>query len=289
MTDAQPAQTLRLGVLSDLHLAPAGTPPTEFNTTVRLGQSRELLRAALVWLTPRADALALLGDLSQSATPGDYRYLAGQLGSTGLPGYVIPGNHDIPAERRTAAIHTAIPRRLQASLVTPGCVSHGPAVIASAHLTAQDDGFRVSQPRLTRPSPACRPLIFLTHFPVLDMRLPVERSGLRYAGNLANRAEIQHALHDYGNPVIVLSGHLHVRGHAIAGNILQLCMAALAERPSDATIVTITSRGTALKVTRHSHSLASDTEAPAAALDPSRTRFAWQHQRWQPEPMTRSS
>lgn len=280
MSAPQPGQTLRLGVLSDLHLAPANTPPAQFNATVRLGQTRDLLRAALAWLTPRTDALTLLGDLTQSATADDYRYLADQLSRTGLPAYLIPGNHDIPAGRRTAAIRSAIPPHLQASLIIPGCVSHGPALIASANLKAHDDGFRLSQPRLPRRGRP--PLIFLTHFPALDMRLPVERNRLRYAGNLANRAAIQQALHDYGNPVIVLSGHLHVRGHAIAGNILQLGIAALAEYPHDATIISVTSRGTALNVTRHCRSLATESQTPAAALDPSLTSFSWQHQNWQP-------
>jgi hypothetical protein len=149
-------------------------------------------------------------------------------------------------------------------------------LIASASLQAHDDGFRLSQPRLPRPGlTARRPLVFLTHFPALDMRSPVERSRLRYAGNLANRADIQQALHDYADPVVVLSGHLHVRSHAIAGNILQLGMAALAEHPSDATVITITSGDAVLSVTRHSHSLAEDAERPAAALDPSRTSFTW--------------
>ena len=279
MSAARPSQTLRLGVLSDLHLAPAGTPSARFNTIVRLGESRDLLRAALAWLAPRVDALALLGDLTHSAAADDYRYLADQLDQTGLPAYLIPGNHDIPAGSRTAVVYSATPRDAQASLIVPDpdCVTHGPALIASAILQEHDDGFRLSLPGLRRAvPPARRPLIFLTHFPALDMRLPIERNGWRYAGNLANRADVQQALHDYGSPVIALAGHLHVRGHTIAGNILQIGIAALAEHPNDATIVSVTSRGTALNVTRWCHSLAPDGEKPVAVLERSRASFSWQ-------------
>src|SRR5262249_11667339 len=85
MSAPQGGQTLRLGVLSDLHLAPAETPPAQFNSTVQLGQSRGLLQTALAWLTPQVDAFILLGDLTQSATADDYRYLARRLNRTGVP------------------------------------------------------------------------------------------------------------------------------------------------------------------------------------------------------------
>jgi hypothetical protein len=279
----QPGRTLRLGVLSDLHLAPARTPPTRFNTIVRLGESRDLVRSALSWLAPRVDALALLGDLTQSAAADEFGYLVDLLDDTGLPAYLVPGNHDIPAAG-PAVVYSATPRRARASLIVTGPerVSHGPVLITSAALEAHGDGFRLSRPGLLQP--AGRPLIFLTHFPALEMRRPIERHGWRFAGDLANRGEVQQALHAYGGPVIVLAGHLHVRGHAIAGNILQLAIAALAERPSDATIVRVTSGGGALDVTRHSHSLAPDGGPAGAVLDPSRTGFAWREERWQPDP-----
>lgn len=64
------------------------------------------------------------------------------------------------------------------------------------------------------------PLVWLTYFPVISLKTPIERADWRYAGDLNNRAALQQHLHTLADPVIVLAGHLHIRSHAIAANIL---------------------------------------------------------------------
>jgi hypothetical protein len=280
----EPGQTLRLGVLTDLHLAAIGTPAGRFNNIVRLGASRALLAAAVAWLVPKVDALALLGDLTQAATADDYRYLRDRLGETGLPAYLVPGNHDFPVGSRSAAVPGAAFRPAPAGPIVfgPDGIRRGPVLIASARLESSGGWFQLSPPEVPRPASGTgQPLVFLTHFPVLAMRSAIERRGWRFAGDLTNRPDVEHALTRCGRPVIVLAGHLHVRGHVIAGNILQLSMGALAEAPHDASVVSVADTGDALRVTRQCHPLAADDGGgTGAVLDPSYTSFVWQDQNW---------
>jgi hypothetical protein len=87
-----------------------------------------------------------------------------------------------------------------------------------------------------------------------------------------------------GGPVVVLAGHLHVRGHAISGNVLQLSQAALAESPHDAALITVELREDRIDITRqcHSlgHSLATVEGAVPAVLDPARIAFSWDGTAW---------
>ncbi|MGN6484995.1 MAG: hypothetical protein ACTHMX_11390 [Thermomicrobiales bacterium] len=55
---------LRLGVLTDLHLAPAGSPPRRFINAYPFERSLAMLDDALAWFGEGdIDAVAVLGDL----------------------------------------------------------------------------------------------------------------------------------------------------------------------------------------------------------------------------------
>jgi hypothetical protein len=254
---------------------------------VHLGRSRALLRSALRWLRPRADALALLGDLTQAATPEDYRYLLDELNATGLPSYLIPGNHDLPHGAPSAGGDSPLSRAVSGArhpnVITPDLAGaqHPPAIIASAQLQPDLGGYRVTGIEHLPParSPAT-PLVWLTHFPAISHQAAAAANGWRYAGDLANRADIQQRLHQYRAPVIVLAGHLHLRAHAIAGNILQLSHAALAESPHDASIITITAADSRLEVRRRAHRVAIIDDDRPTVIDPPHTRFRWAADRW---------
>lgn len=102
-----------------------------------------------------------------------------------------------------------------------------------------------------------RPLLWLSHFPVLSLESTVR------------------------DPVIVLTGHLHVRAHAIAGNVLQLNMASLAEAPHDASVVTVETHEDAVAVRRTCHRvLDGDDGDEAAAFAAEHTAFNWNGTAW---------
>jgi len=103
---------LALGILTDLHLARPGTPPSRFNNLVERGRSWELLDAALAVLPTDLDALILLGDIADRPDAALYTELSERLNRLRVPVYAIAGNHDLAADGTDAvllesgAVHT---------------------------------------------------------------------------------------------------------------------------------------------------------------------------------------
>jgi hypothetical protein len=81
--------------------------------------------------------------------------------------------------------------------------------------------------------------IVLSHFPLLDTSTRLQEAGLKHAGNLANRAELEDAVHASQIPTLVVSGHLHVRDTVTSGGMLQLSFASLIEPPHEVAVIEI--------------------------------------------------
>jgi hypothetical protein len=267
---------LRLGVLTDLHLAAPGTPPSQFNNPVHRGHSHQLLADALRWLRPRSDALLLLGDLADVPSSRDYRLLLDQLCATGLPAYAVVGNHDIAGDfaRMAADEGRVVPlgtRYLADRSIT----------LASSPLERAGPGFvQTGAGQAVAAVPPSRLLIWAAHLPVLSLRAAVERRGWSYAGDILNLDTVAAALGSHDGPVLALTGHLHIRSHAVRSNILQLGQGALAESPHDAALITISCDDHGIDVTRQCHLVADLGSGPPATLDPAEMAFRWDGERW---------
>jgi hypothetical protein len=283
-------RTVRLGVLTDLHLAAPGTPPSQFNNPVYRGQAHQLLADALLWLRPRCDALLLLGDLADVPSARDYRLLLDLLAGTGLPAYTVLGNHDIavppsPAQACDFAAMTAGQNGQENRAPVPlgSCyLADGSIALASSPLEPAD-GYEFTQTGADRAMAAVRPsrlLVWAAHPPVLSLRSAIEGRGWSYAGDVRNLDSVAAALSSYDGPLLALTGHLHVRSHAVKSNILQLGQGALAESPYDAALVTISCHDRGIDVTRQCHSVADLESGPPAALDPANMAFRWDGARW---------
>ena len=93
--------SVRVLHVTDLHILPvAGATIYGADSFASL---RAILDAALALPEPPALIIAT-GDLSEDGSPASYRRLHGLLAETGLPTHVLPGNHDAPAELRTALL-----------------------------------------------------------------------------------------------------------------------------------------------------------------------------------------
>ncbi|ASR37743.1 hypothetical protein BAY61_25155 [Prauserella marina] len=272
------ASTLRLGVLTDCHLAERGTPDARFNNTILLGRSRELLAEALTYLAPRAETLLLLGDLTQSAVDDDFRYLFDRIRDTGLPSYVVRGNHDLPSigSDPLGDALTAFPGEWPREPRTGG-ERLGPVTLASGALSLGEDGYLDT----VAPPLVAGPLLWMTHFPVLSMAADIEKAGWNHAGDLRNRAEVEARLRACEGPVIALTGHLHVRAYAVAGNVLQLNMAALVEPPHDVAVVTVEAARGSVLVRRTCARIGDAQVKKAPVFDSPDTVFHWESGRWQ--------
>lgn len=85
--------------ISDFHVALPGSPTDRKHDTATL-LARAL--AQLAALDPRPDLVLCTGDLVQDGSAAEYRRLAPLLAALPMPWYVIPGNHDDPAQLRAA-------------------------------------------------------------------------------------------------------------------------------------------------------------------------------------------
>jgi predicted MPP superfamily phosphohydrolase len=249
---------LRLGVLTDLHVAEPGTPDQTWINTLPLGRSRDLLRAALDRLANLdVDALLLLGDLTQDGTEAQFAIVQAELAGFPAPWWSVLGNHDLAQDGSTGPVDEHL-----------RCVH-----LASGSLTRAEGAFReASSPDLIRWPDG--PALWLTHFPLVDLRPDLAAVGLPHAGDLTNRAEALSALLARPGPTIALAGHLHVRAATSAGPLLHLSHAALIEPPHELTVLEVHPAEVGVRVERTAYALTPDAPPDRSpALAPARQ--AW--------------
>ena len=261
-----PQDGIRLGVVTEIHIVPPGTPPLAWHNPFRSDQAEELFRAAIDrCVEQQVDAIAILGDLTHYADPDSFAVVRRVLEAVDLPVYVLPGNHDLDArERPLAAFHRAldlgqvtmapINRALTPAIdlmligLEPGDAEKRYAAIRSHAITGNDATLTV----------------VLTHFPPFAMQEMLAEAGLKHAGDLVNREALLEDLASIPGPVLIVNGHLHVQATITDGPRLQLAVAALTEPPHDVTILTIGfDEGGAPWVRRQAEGL---VETPGAAL-----------------------
>jgi hypothetical protein len=79
--------------------------------------------------------------------------------------------------------------------------------------------------------------VWLTHFPLLSFEDRCREARLLYSAHLEQLAPTPAALPANTGPVVVLSGHLHLRATTTDANVLQLSFAALVEAPYEVAVV----------------------------------------------------
>lgn len=274
---------MRLGVLTDLHLAPAGSPPDAWHNPLQLDDVAERLRRSLTWLREQEiDRLAVLGDLTHHGDTQSTRIVLEILGERGWPVWLLPGNHDIMPDPTTLGLAWALAvigrpwLELLRDVTEPLDASWSAVSFPIEHAagTYRAAGFRAL------PTPDVDPLLVLSHFPVLALRSAVEAAGLKYAGDLENVEEVRADLLDRAGPTIVIHGHLHLR-HALAhGPVLQISCAAQIEPPFDATVVDFEDWGDG-RVSWLSASMQEIGSGVVPVLAEPRQAWQWTGMRWQ--------
>lgn len=232
---------IRLGVISEIHIVPPGTPEGVWHNPFLFEQAEELFgRAVERCVQAEVDAIAILGDLTHFADAGSFAGVRRVLATVDLPVFVLPGNHDLDSSAQplaafcqaldlpnvtlppaTLALNPAI--ALSLTSLAPGPAGTGYSAVPS-HTSA------LSDPALS---------VVLTHFPAFPMSDLLAGADLKHAGDLTNRAALLDAIATRPGPVLIVNGHLHVHATIAAGRLLQLSVAALIEPPHDVTILTI--------------------------------------------------
>ena len=214
---------MRLGVVSDIHWTTdpetraAWHGPYDFASLAeRVERTRAAFRSA------RVDAVVVAGDVANAGDVASAEAALDRLASgLGRPLLVVAGNHDCDErDDMLAGLH--------------------------APLTGTEvDGIRVAGVPIQRGDDALfhwtgalsgGARVVVSHFPVLSREARLAERGLKYAGDLGNRAQLEQRVAGDG-PVIVVSGHIHARETHAAGNLLQFSAGALIEAPHEIAIV----------------------------------------------------
>lgn len=274
---------LRLAAIADPHLAPAGTPPAGWHNPYSLDSSRDLFRIALRRAVEhRADAVALLGDLShlgdEDSTDDALRLAA----EVDRPILVVGGNHDLnrgPDHLPSAVVRLALP---MLSMVGWHGVKLGPSIeVVGVPLTMGQsvygarpgDGLPLSWPDIGT-------TVVLSHYPIISLSDRLAGANLVDAGDLENVARLQAPLFAHPGPVIVLHGHLHTRATSAAGGLLQLSCAALVEPPFELAIIDLVREGGDLLVRRRSEAVRPTSAAKLPVLSPAEEAWRFSKGGW---------
>ena len=244
---------LRLGVIADPHVALEQVEDAAWHNPFRLRDAHERLDTALTHpLLEGTDLVVLLGDLAHFGDRTSLRHVVDSVVRDGRPAVLLSGNHDVltPGVRLEDEVGDAG----SALVVSPlACEREAPAVKAfeavgaglAVHEVTSFEPDRPLHPfdvmghRLADADPAAGLDVFLTHFPVLTFEGRCREARLLYSAHLDILAPPPSVLPAAGSPVVVLSGHLHLRGVTTEANVLQLVFAALVEPPYEVAVVEI--------------------------------------------------
>ena len=227
---------LRLGIVTDIHLAPLDGRRSSWHNVHRFGEVRRLLGGAARILTGcEVDLVAVLGDLTDDGDEASLGEVIELLDAIRVPVWLLPGNHDVaptcvwPSVRALAAARSNI----VFAPASRGQVG-GFASIISAAVTADDGTFRSHLP----PRAAGRHQLILAHFPILDAAPVLAAHHLRFPGNALNREELAGRLRGTA-PAVCIHGHLHARLDLVDGNVLQIGCPPLIELPYAVTVIDV--------------------------------------------------
>lgn len=252
---------MRIGIVTDVHLEVDETRQDGFHNPFDFANARRNLERAIErHRAAGVDAIALLGDLANAGDETSHLLGLALCEAAGLPVWAVPGNHDTDQELR--ALATRIGARTGTPIRIPSARGERLHGLRLAGLSLVEvfpgRGWTHECPEVE--AWGDDPTLLLTHFAAISREAVALGSGLKYAGDVRNHAEIAAALRSRSAPTVVFHGHHHLRDAVIDGSVLQIGFASLIEPPHEAAEVEIGRDGGALTVrVRH------EPVAPSAA------------------------
>jgi len=241
---------LRLGVIADPHLAVERVEDAGWHNPYRLSDAHERFDTALEHpLLDRADVVVVLGDLAHFGDRASIRYLVDAVADDHRPAILLSGNHDVLTPgvrledevRARGAAHMVSPLASTADApAVKAFVAAGAGLAVHEVMALTDRGpqpFDVTGSRLAEIDRSASFDVWLTHFPLLSFEDRCREARLLYSAHLSQLAPPPAVLPGDVGPVVVLSGHLHLRATTTAANVLQLAFAALVEAPYEVAVV----------------------------------------------------
>lgn len=275
---------MRLGIVTDVHLNPAGTADLAWHNPYHLADAADRFATALQHCAEAyVDAIAVLGDLAHF---GDLPSLLDGVriaAASGQPVVLVPGNHDVTERSTALADAIAYINTVNVQLATAeGIMVGGIRLAGVSELvgTTWWDARATVLPAATSWDDGL--MVWLTHFPMLSLATHTQHAGLKYPGDLANLPDVVTPLLQRSGPTVVLHGHTHVRAVAINTTVLQLGCAALIEPPFEVTVLEIVRAATHWLVHRYSSSVATVPPVPLPLLAPALGAWRFADGEWQP-------
>lgn len=231
---------MRIGILTDIHLSPPDSAPTAWHNPYQLETVRERLAQSIRSLEAQgANRIAVLGDLTHHGDEPSLKEAITILAKANVPVWVLPGNHDLTADRTALdeVIAACGGRTVTALGETP--ISLGDTWHVAGlpiRRSPNGPGFEAS----AVPGPVAwgdDPVLVLSHFPILSLVAECAAADLKYAGDLANADQVATALAARAAPTLVINGHLHIRHAAAQGSVLQAACGAQVDSLFEATLV----------------------------------------------------
>jgi hypothetical protein len=277
---------LRLGVIADPHLALERVEDAGWHNPYRLADAHERLDAALAHrLLDGVDVIVVLGDLAHFGDRTSLRYAVDAAANGDRPAVLLSGNHDVLTTG--VRLEDEVRARGAGHVLSPlASIPEAPAVkaflAAGAGLAVHEvteltdrraQPFDVDGRRLSHADPATNVDVWLTHFPLLTLEDRCRDAQLLYAAHLDYLAPPPAVLPAAVGPVVVLSGHLHLRAITHDANVLQLAFAALVEPPYEVAVVDIDVD--AASVSYRCESVTEPDAARLPVLDPPTGRWSF--------------
>lgn len=285
---------MRLGIISDVHLNPAGTGPYSFHNEYGMVDAAERFRVALrLCAQGGVDAVAVVGDLSHFGDDESLEAAVRLAAESGRPVWVVPGNHD--CLERDEALAEAI-ERVGASnvrLATPaGETTRGGVRVAGLPVSGGSGSISYSpegRPIVENSRPAGRPMVeewgeepvlWLTHYSMISTVEKATRAGFKHPGDLQGLEEVARPLLERAAPTVVVHGHAHIRDACAVGAVLQISCAALIEPPFEMTLLDIETDGAWITVRRKSVPVVPSPAVRLPLLSPSEGRWVFEAGAW---------
>jgi len=267
--------TLRLGLVADPHLSLQGGEASWHNPYRLVDAHERLDRALSDERLADVDAFVLLGDLAHFGDRPSIQRCIESVDKTraGRPAVLISGNHDVLED----GVHLDDELRDHASAFDATVVfaSAGFGLRVQdvmAETDRREQPFDVRSRTVVDDGPNGH--IVLTHFPVLSLETRARGAAMLYAGHLSQLAPAAASLPERG-PVVVLSGHLHLRGVTHDGDVLQMVFAALVEPPYEFARVEIESDNGHMSVDYSCWSAHVPDAPKLPVLDADQGRWQW--------------
>ena len=274
---------MRIAVIADPHLSVLRDGNASWHNPYRLADAHERLDTALADpLFDDADVFAILGDLAHFGDRESMRRCISAVAEArrDRPAVLLSGNHDVLVDG--VSLDDELEAWCDGTDAAKTFESSGLGLqvqTVTALTTREVYGFDVDARTFAPPGPAG--LVVLTHFPLLSLRRRARAAELLYSGHLSDLAPPVAPL-PTDSPVVVLSGHLHLRGLVHEEDVLQLSFAALVEAPYELARVEIEAERDGLVVEYQCASARPPDAEKLPVLDPPAGR--WRCQRghgWQ--------